>query len=480
MLRAVLTARDLVGSFEKPRYIAYDDKLCAHSRSGIVGCTRCLDLCPTSAPSRPRATTWPSTPMICAGCGQCAAVCPTGAASYALPPEDALMRKLRAMLTAYREAGGERPIVLLHDDPHGAPLIDALARFGDGLPAHVLPLAVNEVTQVGLESIAAASPTARRRCACCCARGRGMTSPGCRETMALADPILTGLGFGPGRSPPSRPTIRISCGRRCAQFLRCLRAASGELPPVGGKRSVLRFALSELHRAAPEPVDVIALPEGAPFGAGRNRRRRLHAVPVLRVGLSDRRVARRPRTPDAALCRRCLRAVRIVRGNLPRERHHAKTAARFRRRQSARPHPQGGRAVLLHPLRQAVRRQEHDRARGSKARGQALDVQRIAANASTSSRCATTAALPLSPSKTSIPTARTARPSAPPMTICASARHNGVGTSGLELMPQTSRSLRPCVIRARPGISPCAKPARACASRFRCAFTSSGGVSASH
>src|SRR5216684_3091895 len=95
-------------------------------------------------------------PNICAGCGQCAAACPTGAASYTLPSEDALMRKLRAMLMAYREAGGEQAVVLVHDEPHGEPLIDALARFGDGLPAHVLPFAVNEITQVGLESIAAA------------------------------------------------------------------------------------------------------------------------------------------------------------------------------------------------------------------------------------------------------------------------------------------------------------------------------------
>ena len=29
---------------------------------------------------------------------------------------------------------------------------------------------------------------------------------------------------------------------------------------------MLRFAMSELHRAAPEPVGIIALPEGAPFG----------------------------------------------------------------------------------------------------------------------------------------------------------------------------------------------------------------------
>src|SRR5204863_1379162 len=34
----------------------------------------------------------------------------------------------------------------------------------------------------------------------------------------------------------------------------------------GGKRDVLRLALRELHGAAPVPVDVIALPAGAPFG----------------------------------------------------------------------------------------------------------------------------------------------------------------------------------------------------------------------
>ena len=60
------------------------------------------------------------------------------------------------MLRVYGEAGGARAILLLHDQSHGTPLIDALARFGDGLPANVLPVCVNEVTQIGLESVAAA------------------------------------------------------------------------------------------------------------------------------------------------------------------------------------------------------------------------------------------------------------------------------------------------------------------------------------
>src|SRR5262249_51074835 len=36
--------------------------------------------------------------------------------------------------------------------------------------------------------------------------------------------------------------------------------------PVGGKREVMRLALRELQRTSPAPADVVALPEGAPFG----------------------------------------------------------------------------------------------------------------------------------------------------------------------------------------------------------------------
>src|ERR1051326_6990587 len=199
VLRKILRAADLVGSFDKPRYITFTNELCAHSRSKIVGCTRCLDLCPTGAIA-PAGDHVAIDENVCAGCGSCAAVCPTGAAAYALPPADALLRKLRTLLAVYRTAGGKHPIVLVHDGEHGTELIDALARHGDGLPANVLPLAVNEVTEVGLELIAAAFAYGASALRLLTRAKPRHDVSGLARTLALADPILDGLGFGARRA----------------------------------------------------------------------------------------------------------------------------------------------------------------------------------------------------------------------------------------------------------------------------------------
>jgi ferredoxin len=267
VLRAVLKIRDLVGSFDKPRYVTFTEDLCAHSRSKIVGCRRCLDLCPTGAIT-PAGDHVAIDAQVCAGCGQCAAVCPTGAASYALPPADALMRRLRLLLATYREAGGTAPVLLLHDEAHGAELIDALARHGDGLPANVLPVAVNEVTQIGLETIAAAFAYGASALRLLLRARPRHDIAGLAKTIALAQPILAGLGFGPGRVA----TIETDDPDALGQVLRAIEAGQpapnpASFAPVGAKRDVMRLALRELHRAAPAPVDVVALPEGAPFGA---------------------------------------------------------------------------------------------------------------------------------------------------------------------------------------------------------------------
>ncbi|MGE0752673.1 MAG: 4Fe-4S binding protein [Variibacter sp.] len=267
VLRAVLRARDLVGDFDKPRYITLTPDLCAHSRSGIVGCRRCLDLCPTGAIA-PAGDHVAVDPGICAGCGQCAAACPTGASGYALPPADVLMQKLRTLLTTYRQAGGTSAVVLFHDEDHGGPMIDALAREGDGLPATVIPVAVNEVTQVGLESIAAAF--AYGACAVrFLLRGRPRHDmAGLTKTLAFAEPTLAALGLSGSRVA----TIETDDPFALGDALRAL-AAGDPVPrpatfqPTGGKREVLRLALRELQRAAPVPAEVIPLPAGAPFGA---------------------------------------------------------------------------------------------------------------------------------------------------------------------------------------------------------------------
>ena len=267
VLSIVQKARDLVGTFDKPRYISFTENLCAHSRSQITGCRRCLDLCPAGAIT-PVGDHVAIDAHICAGCGQCAAACPTGAAAYALPPSDELLRGLRKLLLTYRDAGGDRPVVLFHDQLHGAPLIEALARYGDGLPPNVLPVAVNEVTQVGLEAIAGLFAYGASAVRFLLRAKPRHDVLGLTGTLALAEPILSGLGFGSGRIA----TIEVDDPDLLSAALLEVPAIAGSARPgtflaMGDQRGVLRFALRELHRAAPQPVDVIALPASAPFGA---------------------------------------------------------------------------------------------------------------------------------------------------------------------------------------------------------------------
>ncbi|MCA6107747.1 4Fe-4S binding protein [Bradyrhizobium cenepequi] len=267
VLRAVLSARDLVGSFDKPKYVDFTPSLCAHSRSKLTGCHRCLDLCPTGAIT-PAGDHVAVNAEICAGCGQCAAACPTGAASYALPPADTQLQTIRAMLLAYHDAGGARPVLLLHDRQHGTPLIDALARHGDGLPANVLPLAVNELTQVGLEAVIGAFAYGASAVRFLLRAKPRHATTGLSQTIAMADAVLAGLGFDGCRVATIETDDPDSLGEQLSgiETLTCV-AQPATFKAVGKRRDVLRFGLSELHRLAPKPVDVIALPQGAPIGA---------------------------------------------------------------------------------------------------------------------------------------------------------------------------------------------------------------------
>ena len=263
---AVAKAAGLVGEFDKPRYINFTADLCAHSRSRITGCTRCLDLCPTGAIT-PAGDHVVIDADVCAGCGSCAAACPTGAAAYAVPDAEALLRRLRTLLVTYREAGGSDPIVLFHDGDHGEPLIDALARFGLGLPANVLPVAVNGITQLGVEAWTA--PVAWGAVA---VRALSPAKPkheldGLARNVVIANLLGQALGYGPdicGLIEADDPDILESALDRIVPGANVRKPAT--FLPLGDKRSLLRSTMLGLHRAAPTPVDRVALPAAAPFG----------------------------------------------------------------------------------------------------------------------------------------------------------------------------------------------------------------------
>lgn len=151
---AIFAASQMVGTFEKPLYVRMEPTLCAHSRAEKPACSNCLNVCPTGA-ILSAGEAVKIDPLICAGCGACSAVCPSGAITYDAPTVDHVFRRISGLASNYRDAGGEDPSLLVHDD-HGAEMIRLAARFGRGLPAHVIPMEVTALMGFGHAEMLAA------------------------------------------------------------------------------------------------------------------------------------------------------------------------------------------------------------------------------------------------------------------------------------------------------------------------------------
>jgi Fe-S-cluster-containing hydrogenase component 2 len=260
---AVFEIADMVGEYEKPRYIDYNAEICAHARSQKTGCTRCLDICPTSA-IEPAGDHIEIDALICAGCGSCASVCPTGAATYQLPAGDSLFQRIRTLLTAYGQAGGADPVLLLHDTRHGQDMIAMMARGGRGLPARVLPFALNEVTQVGFDFLAAALAYGAAQICILADPAKTDELAGLAEQIGLSETVMEGLGYGGGRihlldqpDPDQVEAALFGLEPRAG-------APAGSFLPLGGKRTRIMLALRPPAARCVSPASAPAPP--APCG----------------------------------------------------------------------------------------------------------------------------------------------------------------------------------------------------------------------
>jgi ferredoxin len=89
-----------------------------------------------------------------------------------------------------------------------------------------------------------------------------------RRTVGFATPLLGALGFGHEAVATIETDDPDALGAALAAVPRgATRTNVARFTATGGKRDVLRFALRELHRVAPQRPEVVALPAGAPFGA---------------------------------------------------------------------------------------------------------------------------------------------------------------------------------------------------------------------
>jgi ferredoxin len=257
-----------VGEFEKPKYFEYREKICAHGRSEITGCTKCIDVCSTRAiTSDLEANRIKVEPHLCMGCGGCASVCPSGAMTYAYPRVSDLGARLKAVLQVYREAGGENPCLLLHNTTDGRELIARLARRGKGLPANVIPLEVFHVASLGLDLMLGAIALGASRFAIL---STGLEPDGYREAlehqMSYARAIMSGLGLDGGRFSliEAGDAAALEKAAWAAETPRVLPPATFNL--TNEKRATLDFVFDHLLRHAPARKDEVLLPAGAPYG----------------------------------------------------------------------------------------------------------------------------------------------------------------------------------------------------------------------
>ncbi|MGS0693006.1 4Fe-4S binding protein [Shewanella sp. 0m-4] len=135
---------ELVGQFDKPRYVKINSDICAHYRHGNEGCTRCLNFCPADAITSVGKMI-EIDPYLCHGAGSCTNACPTGAISYDLPTPQAMHTYLNKLVTNFRSQAQIAPVILFHDMGKGEEAIT------EALAGEIIPIAMEEITVASMD-----------------------------------------------------------------------------------------------------------------------------------------------------------------------------------------------------------------------------------------------------------------------------------------------------------------------------------------
>ena len=203
---------------------------------------------------------------------------------------------------------------------YGEEMISIIARARCGLPAHVVPFAVREVTQIGLDflltSLASANPGAGRPRACRRSRHDPAASRcgGRNFSPAWATRAGASSSMWPPTCGPRRTPVHNAAAGACPFY----RATE----QIGGKRMIL-WAPSTTAAQAPTPVEFLAMP-GTPFpSAARPGAPPLCLSCVSACRLRPRALARRSGPAAADVPGERLRAVRALPQYLPGERDHS-------------------------------------------------------------------------------------------------------------------------------------------------------------
>ena len=268
---AVEQLPEMVGEFDKPKFFAYKESLCAHSRSKKIGCNQCIDICSTNAISS-AGDTVVVDPHLCMGCGACATVCPSGAMTYQYPRVADRGSQLKILLNRYRLAAkgqGETPTLLFHNATDGRDGLVAIAKSGGGIPANMIPLETWHVASTGLDVLMGAIAYGAGHVAILAA---GSEAPeyvdALKREMALGQIILNEMGYA-GSHFSLIPSVIPYVGVGSLGHI-----VAGQTVPVpagfnlsNDKRGSLEFVIEHLFKHAPKKIEVIALPAGSLFGS---------------------------------------------------------------------------------------------------------------------------------------------------------------------------------------------------------------------